>query len=83
MGVWPISTSHAALKYPRRHCNNGRLDHICSGILENSERKQRGQFDVCFIQQLTTEPIMDTLDPDTTPEIPSLTIYHRAKGTSL
>ena len=32
----------------------------------NSERKQRGQFDVCFIQQLTTEPITDSQDPDTT-----------------
>ena len=32
----------------------------------NSERKQRGQFDVCFIQQLITEPITDSLDPDTT-----------------
>ena len=32
----------------------------------NSERKQRGQFDVCFIQQLIIEPITDSLDPDTT-----------------
>ena len=32
----------------------------------NSDRKQRGQFDVCFIQQLITEPITDSLDPDTT-----------------
>ena len=32
----------------------------------NSERKQRGLFDVCFIQQLITEPITDSLDPDTT-----------------
>ena len=32
----------------------------------NSERKQRGQVDVCFIQQLIIEPITYSLDPDTT-----------------
>ena len=66
MGVGPISTSYAALKYPRRHCNNGRLDHICSGILETLRENSVDRFDVCFFQQLIIEPITDSLDPDTT-----------------
>ena len=66
MGVWPISTSYAALKYPRRHCNNGRLDHICSGILETLRENSVDSLTSALFNQLITEPITDSLNPDTT-----------------
>ena len=68
MGVGPISTSYAALKYPRRHCNNGRLDHICSGTLETLRENSVDRLTSALFncEQLIIEPITDSLDPDTT-----------------